>query len=130
LALDLTVIPFFNPIKSGRDFGTQVRLRAGDSTDVCLFGDEYSGMYNLYSGYTRMPVLNTPKELEDVLAAAGTFVIGDSERLERALTPAEIERYRRYRERIGHRNMLLLAGRGPDGSFAGPVPDSGLLQSP
>jgi 4-amino-4-deoxy-L-arabinose transferase-like glycosyltransferase len=115
LALDLTVIPFFNPVKSGKKFGSNVRLWAGDSATVYLFGDEYSGMYNLYAGYTRMPVLETADELRAALAENQTYVVGDLDYLGKALTAEDVQRFAVYSERVGHRKMLLLTGgRSPD----------------
>jgi 4-amino-4-deoxy-L-arabinose transferase-like glycosyltransferase len=108
---DLFMLPAANTVKSGKRFGHEVRLRAEGSRRPCLFGGDYSGMYNLYTGYVRMPVLGSRREMLDALADPDTLILGDSDRLDNALTEPEIGRYTIYEERIGHRRMLLLAGK-------------------
>jgi 4-amino-4-deoxy-L-arabinose transferase-like glycosyltransferase len=114
--VDLFMLPAANTVKSGRRFGVEVRRRAGESRTPYLFGGDYSGVYNLYTGYVEMPVLNTRAETLDVLSNPGTLIIGDSDGLDNALSRREIARYTIYEERIGHRRMLLLGGRPPEGA--------------
>ena len=130
LALDFTIIPFFNPLKSGKHFAREVRLWAGDSARVYMFQNKYSGMYNLYSGYVSMPVLGTEQELREALSEPDAFVIGDGVRLEDALSASERERYTLYRERVGHRKMLLLSGKPSGGRLGGAISDSSRPHGP
>jgi len=110
LALDLPATPVVNKMKSGKGFATVARKHAAQAEAVYLYQNDYSGVYNLYTGYVRMPVIRTPKQLRHILDKAGVLVIGDARRIDKALTPAEKRRYLVYRERVGHRVMLLMQG--------------------
>jgi 4-amino-4-deoxy-L-arabinose transferase-like glycosyltransferase len=102
-----------NDVKSGRHFCTVLRQKAGPRDNVFLLGDDYSGTYNLYAGRTRMPILQDARELKKRLNQPGNWVIADSERLEEFLTPEEANFYGEYRERIGHRIVVLLQSEAP-----------------
>ena len=113
VAVELLVEPAANTVKSGRDFGRAVVERAGPQSPVFLYGDELSGVYNLWTGRVHMPVLKSEEEMRTALSAPGTFVIGDLKRFRGLLSPDELDRYTAHREQIGHRAMLLLQGRAP-----------------
>jgi len=108
--IDLVFTPVTNQFKSGRSFAQEVRRRAGDTKQVYIYGNELSGVYNLYSGYLRMPVVTAPEELAALLEKPDTFVIGPDKALKKALPGPQYERHVAFVERVGHREMILLRG--------------------
>lgn len=121
LTIDVSVTPAFNAVKSGKKFGLRVRELSEDGAiPVYLYRSEYSGVYNLYSGIVRMPILRNHgdngrarDELTDVLSTGDALVIGNEERFRNAFSPAELTEFAVYEERVGHRRMLVLRGNRP-----------------
>ncbi len=118
LPVELFVMPAVNVAKSGRPFGETVREYAAGGRPVYLYGNDFSGVYNLWTGRIRMPELYGEADLKARLADPRAFVVSDLKRLRLVLTPEELARRVVAEERIGHRVILLLRG-GPaeaDGS--------------
>ena len=115
VVLDLSVTPVVNRFKSGRQFAGTVRRFAADSEKVHQYQDDFSGVYNLYTGYVRMPVIETPKELRACLSDPDCLIFADIRRIQKSLTRGEQDRYIIHRETVGHRTMVLLKGAGTAG---------------
>jgi hypothetical protein len=113
LPLDLVGNQAENVLKSGRRFSLEIKTHAGPTPIVYLYGNNYSGVYNLYSGIVSMPVTEDEGKLLAALATPGTLVVTDSKRVEKLLSPAELARHLVYEEGVGHRQMLLLRGLAP-----------------
>ena len=115
VVLDLSVTPVVNRFKSGRQFAGTVRRFAADSEKVHQYQDDFSGVYNLYTGYVRMPVIETPEELRACLSDPDCLIFADIRRIQKSLTRGEQDRYIIHRETVGHRTMVLLKGAGTAG---------------
>jgi len=113
-AMDIFLVPAVNKVKSGRRFGMTINRYATGSKPVYLYGDEFSGVYNLWTGRVSMPELETEGELREKLADPSCLVISDLSRFRKVLTPEEMERHRLAEEQVGHRRMILLAGKEHD----------------
>jgi len=114
LLADVAVLPVVNQFKSGRGFGDAVRERAHDSDRVFMFKNNFSGVYNLYTGFVKMPVIENAEQLRARLSDPDVFVIGNVKDIRKALTPLEMDRYVVHRETVGHRVMVLLEGYGQE----------------
>ncbi len=112
LPLELFLMPAVNVAKSARHFGQTINSHAAADQVVYLYGDEFSGVYNLWTGRVKMPELTTPTQLRARLADAQAFVVSDLKRLRTVLSPEELAHHALARERVGHRVMLLLRGAG------------------
>jgi len=108
---DLTVISAMNTVKSGKHFSFTVREHTERSNTTYMFGSNFSGVYNLYTGHVRMPVIRDADRLRALLNNPNVLVISDMKKVGKTLTPDEIECYVIYSEMVGHRTMLLLRGR-------------------
>jgi len=115
LPVELFLMPAVNVAKSGRHFGQTINMHADGGRAVYLYGDEFSGVYNLWTGRVRMPELETPAQLRARLAEPDALVVSDLKRLRAALSPEVLARHAVARERVGHRVLLLLQG----GSYEG-----------
>jgi len=113
LLTDLAVLPVLNRFKSGRNFAITARQYRGVLDRIYMFSSDYSGVYNLYTGYTRIPVVHDAAELRALLNKPNVLVIGDMKSIRKALDSEEQERFILLRETVGHRTMALLRGR-PD----------------
>ena len=123
LPVDLLLTPAVNTFKSGRDFGATINRYAAGGKAVCLYGNEYSGVYNLWTGRVRIPLIDSANLLRIMLADPDALVISDLMRIEEVLDPAELERHELAREHVGHRTMLLLRGVEPDSRDASALPE-------
>ncbi len=117
LPMDLFLTPFLDSYKSPREFALQVLGQTHGAAAVYQFPSEFGGKYNLYTGYVRMPVVRTRKELQESLREPGAFVIADEKRLKRALEPGKWEHRVQAQGRVAGRSMVLLRGAG-----SGPAP--------
>jgi len=115
--MDFFAVPAVNLVKSGRHFGATINRYATPGRALYFYGDEFSGVYNLWTGRVSIPELRSKHSLYEKLADADSLIVSDLKRFRRALSPAQLERYRIAQERIGHRVMLILdAGRPPPGA--------------
>ncbi len=112
LPVQLFLMPAANVAKSGRRFGETINSHAAGDRAVYLYGNDFSGVYNLWTGRAKMPQLGTPAQLRARLADPQAFVVSDLKRLRVALSPEELARYAVAQERVGHRVLLLLQGGG------------------
>jgi 4-amino-4-deoxy-L-arabinose transferase-like glycosyltransferase len=108
LQLDLTVTPVVNTFKSAAEFAAVVNRRAAGGGTVRMYKNDFSGLYNLYTGRLSMPVISTPEEMKSFLATPGNFVIADRRHVRKALTPEEEAQHTLAADSIGHRRMVLL----------------------
>ena len=116
LTIDLVMTPIVNRVKSGRTLADEVVRRAEPGREIYLYGDNFSNLYNLYTGRVHMPYLAKAEHarLRELLAAPGTLIISQCGWLKNVLTEREQEDHIVYEERVGHRAMVVLAGRAPD----------------
>ncbi len=122
---DLFLTPFIDAFRSARPFAERVAERLGPGDALYLYRRDYDGMYNLYTGRLRIPVLKGRQDLLDRLARPGAFVIADEKYVKRVRAPFDLTDLRVAGGNVGSRYMLLLRG-GPAGR-AGPEPLPGLL---
>jgi hypothetical protein len=112
LVLDLLAFPIMNPIKSGRSFAAAALPYLRDADESRMFGDEYSGVINLYTGIVSIPVIQDETALLKMLEQPGgtgrIAVITDMKRYERIREKLPPGLSVAVQERIGHRSMLLL----------------------
>lgn len=80
---------------------------------VHLYPQDYSGVYNLYTGLVHMPVIKDEVPLREALARHGMLVIGQRKRLLQALTPDELAGLTLMQRNVGHREMVLLGASTP-----------------
>jgi len=116
LTLGLTLFPIMNTVKSGKRFALKIKEKTVRNRKAFLYQDDFSGMYNLYSGIRKMPILRKPEDLQRALSNPKHLVITDRNRLIRAIDGPAWEQYLVYEEGVGHRCMVLL--RGEDESLA------------
>jgi len=108
--VDVALTPVANQFKSGRAFACAVNRRAGAERTVYLYRNDLSGLYNLYTGRLRMPVVEAPEDLVALLAQPRALVIADAAQVRDALTPERIRKHTILQEKVGHRSMVLLGG--------------------
>ena len=97
-----------NVFKSGKLFCEAAMPYVSRADVVHLYPQDYSGVYNLYTGLVHMPVIRGEAPLREALARPGTVVIGQRKRLLQALTPDELAGWTLMRRNVGHRKMMLL----------------------
>jgi hypothetical protein len=97
-----------NVFKSGRLFCREATPYLRQARVVNLFPQDYSGVYNLYTGIVHMPVIEDEQALKEALAASGTVVIGQRSSLLKAFTPDELAAMLLMERNVGHRQMVLL----------------------
>jgi len=133
---DVVYSPMMNPFKSGRFFCERAKPYLEKAEHRYIYPKAYSGVYNLYSGYLSMPVLDDEKALGEALRSAEPVAVisrdRDIEQCSGSLPPgAHIVVTRR----VGHRNMVLVANGplvalcGGRGSAAG-LPGAGQDSNP
>lgn len=110
LSVSTGLFPVINTVKSGKNFGQVVKERTTQNNQVFLYRDNFSGMYNLYSGFRRMPVLQSVSELQKALSDPKNFVISENDELEDTVQNLDWGKKEVYKERVGHRCMVLLRG--------------------
>jgi len=112
LPLDLILTPPLDSVKSGKALAEAVQRHAQDGVRLYTFRNEFHGMYNLYTGIAPIPVIQTVRELREVLREPGALVIAEGDELEQSLMPGEAERYVCHRDRVDSRAMVLLCSGG------------------
>jgi len=118
LALVATTLPIVWPVvnifKSGKLFCEAAMPYVSRADVVHLYPQDYSGVYNLYTGLVHMPVIRDEAPLREALARPGTVVIGRRKNLLKALTPDELAGWTLMRRNVGHREMVLLGASAPE----------------
>ncbi len=79
LPLDVVMNPALNFAKSGRSFGQEIKKAASKGKTVYLYEENFSGVYNLYSGITHMEQIRGEAQLKQVLGERGRPCRGDGE---------------------------------------------------
>jgi 4-amino-4-deoxy-L-arabinose transferase-like glycosyltransferase len=115
IPLDVAVVPVVNHVESGRNFSETVNRNAGASGRVYMFTDDFSGVFNLYTGRLRIPVIKNREDLRSLLGSPDVFVITRMKDAEAALGPETAEGHVIYHEGVGQDAMVLLKG-GPTAS--------------
>ncbi|MCD6416268.1 MAG: hypothetical protein J7M08_06195 [Planctomycetes bacterium] len=105
---DVFLTPFVNAFRSARPFAEKVVQRVGQEDALYLYRKDYDGLYNLYTGRARIPVLKNEKQLLDCLSGPSVFVIAEEKRIERVSAPIELRALSVAGGRVGHRYMALL----------------------
>ena len=107
---DLFILPTANMFKSGRPFAAAVEQQVREGDVLYVYGDAYSGVYNLYTGRVHMAVIEEPEELRQVLGRESALVICDLRRVRDVLGHDDQQRHVVARKNVGHREMALLRG--------------------
>ena len=97
-----------NVYKSGKLFCEEAKPYVAQARVVHLYPQDYSGVYNLYTGRVRMPVIQDEEALREALARPGILVIGQRKSLLKVFTPDELTGLTLVQRNVGHRKMLLL----------------------
>ncbi len=119
---DLFLTPFIDAFRTARPFAQKVagQIRAEDT--LCLYRRDYDGLYNLYTGRTRIPVLKNEEQLLDRLAHPDVLVIADEKYLKRIDEPVDWSGLQVVGGHVGGHYMLLVRGKSaddPEPPFAG-----------
>ncbi len=122
---DLFLTPFVNAFRSARPFAEKVVQHVRPEDSLYLYRKEYDGLYNLYAGRARIPVLEGEKQLLEHLARPGVLIIADEKYIKRIDAPVDLTDLLVAGGHVGSRYMLLLRG----GTAAGAegIPPSGHL---
>jgi hypothetical protein len=109
--VDLLATPILNRFKSGRGLVEAAGPYLRDAEEVVLHGSDYSGVYNLFTGRTRMPVVAGQEALRRALQAPRRVAAIAKE--SRKASARDLERASGARlvaqERVGHRRIVVLA---------------------
>jgi len=114
LVIDLFVFPVMNPIKSGRSFAAEALPYLREADKSYMFGNEYSGVINLYTGILSIPVIHDEAAMLETLEESGArkseriAVITDQSRYERIRGKLPPDLSVAVQEHIGQKNMVLL----------------------
>jgi len=117
LAVDLLATPIINGFKSGRDLVEEAGPYLQEPYEVFLYGDEYSGVYNLFTGRVRMPVLKdqeggktADEQLREALATGQplSVIAKEKKRMSAAAMAAKFGLRQVAHERVGHRKIFVL----------------------
>jgi 4-amino-4-deoxy-L-arabinose transferase-like glycosyltransferase len=112
LFFDLLVCPLMNPVKSGRYFANRALPYMKEADRLYLFSGDYSGVVNLYTGITSIPILDGKDRTEQLVAALQSHekvaVITDAERVGQVRDLLPETAVMPVREQIGHRSMVLI----------------------
>lgn len=114
VAADLFLTPFINAFRSPRPFAEQVARHVSPGDRLCLYRKSYHGIYNLYTGRERIPVLKGEQQLLQQLARPEVLVIADRKYIKRIDTPVDLISLEVASGHVGSRYMVLLR-RGPVG---------------
>jgi 4-amino-4-deoxy-L-arabinose transferase-like glycosyltransferase len=116
LFYDLLVVPLRNPVESGRYFAAEAIPYLKEADQAYLFGSEYSGVINLYTGILSIPVVNGDDREARMLKMLEEAASG---RPQKIAVVTDLESFKSIRDRlpqgfhmavqqqIGHRSMLL-----------------------
>jgi 4-amino-4-deoxy-L-arabinose transferase-like glycosyltransferase len=107
-SLSVVLMPVVNVYKSGKRFCEEAEPFLGAAQTVNLYDNDFSGVYNLYTGRVSMPVLETPEGLRAAAMSPGTAVIGDRKQFAKVFTSDELERLTLMQRDVGHRSMMLI----------------------
>jgi len=114
-----------NVFKSGRLFCQEAMPYIQKARVVNLFPQDYSGVYNLYTGIVSMPVITEADALREALNRPGTVVIGERSRLLKDFTSEELAPLTLMERNVGHREMLLLGRLQPAAAHQGDAARTG-----
>ncbi len=130
---DMLLTPFVNAFRSARPFAEKVAQHVGQVDALYLYRKDYDGLYNLYTGRAKIPVLRNQEQLLERLSRPGAFIIADEKYIKRISAPVDLTDLRVAGGRVGSRYMLLLrsgvaGGAGPHlvPALPGPVDLPGL----
>jgi len=115
LSMDLWVFPLLNPIKSGRFFAQEALPYLRQADEGYLFRRDFSGVINLYTGITRLPVLRAgtaEQERERLIQVLDSdrkvAVVADERHVRGVLGELGHRADVAVSRRIGHRGMVLI----------------------
>ena len=104
LVADLVAVPVINRFKSGRDLIDEGRPYIEAADELCLYRDEFAGVYNLFAQRSRLPVL---EDLDAALASPRRIaVIAREKHLRNA--PPKTPYHQVAAERVGSKRMTLI----------------------
>ena len=111
LAVDIVATPIINRFKSGRNLVDQAGPYLRDADEVILYQSEYSGVYNLFTRRTRMPVVYKEEELRQALRTPRRVAVIAKEGDQASARDIEKASGARIvaQERVGHRKIVVLA---------------------
>jgi 4-amino-4-deoxy-L-arabinose transferase-like glycosyltransferase len=125
LAYDLLLVPRINEFKSPRDVARKLERYLGPASgELALFGGNFSGAYNLYTGRLHIPVLEDARAVAEFLAGDGRrIVLASVEDYEgRALGTVLGPQVRLIDdEAVGRRRIVFLANFDPPGEAGRPA---------
>ena len=127
LGMDLLLTPGLNHLKSGREVGRRLNelVPPAGPGRVALYPGAFSGVYNLYSGRVRMPVLSRPDDIDRFLGeSTANAVITNQDNYRRSGAEITIPHRVIEAKHVGHRTILFLVADGTAGSGTEPAPDS------
>ncbi len=111
LGLDLLLTPGLNHLKSGREVGRRINqlVPPGGPGRVAFYPDAFSGVYNLYSGRVRIPVLSAPVEIDRFLGESpDNAVLTDRDNYRKSAARITIPHRVIEAKDVGHRMILFL----------------------
>jgi hypothetical protein len=125
LANDQLLVPRINEFKSPRDVARKLERYLGPASgELALFGGNFSGAYNLYTGRLHIPVLEDARAVAEFLAGDGRrIVLASVEDYEgRALSTVLGPQARLIDdEAVGRRRIVFLANFDPPGEAGRPA---------
>jgi 4-amino-4-deoxy-L-arabinose transferase-like glycosyltransferase len=110
IAGDLFLSPVADAYLSARPFADLVSREVGGDAELYLFRKDYDGVYNLYTGRVRIPVIESGEELTAALADEHSYVICDEKRLRKARLLDALEDRKVAGGNVAGRYMMLLRG--------------------
>jgi len=124
---DLALVPRGNQFKSGRNLVRAGRKYMDQADELFLYHKDFDGVYNLYTGRLRIPVLYKSEDLKNALARHDKVaVIAHEKHASEALGSPIAMGNIAATARVGHRRMLLItnwdtAGKGQRGKDVKPA---------
>ncbi len=110
LPADLFLTPFINAFRSARPFAEKVVQHTRPEDSLYLYRKDYDGLYNLYTGRARIPVLEGEEQLQEHLARPSVLIIADEKYIKRTDAPVDLAHLLVASGHVGSRYMLLLRG--------------------
>lgn len=111
LGLDLLLTPGINHLKSGREVGRRINelVPPGGPGRIAFYPSAFSGVYNLYSGHIRIPVLSAPSEIDRFLGESpDNAVLTNRENYRKSAARITIPHRVIEPMDVGHRMILFL----------------------
>ena len=103
-----TLVIRFNEIKSGRTFAAAARAHLEKADARYLYRGDFSGVYNLYTGYVHLPVLKKGSLTDALKGPDKVAVIAQEGDLKKEPEdPLQVGRII-LKEQVGHRSMVVL----------------------